>query len=141
MGDAPQLKCKVECPCGWADVFSSAFGGLLVHCPQCGKRHRIPMFGDARIDDDIDMKVMGRLLDRSEKPSTPISVKFPPVLLYTSAFALVTACVALVVVEPMLPNAVAVAGGALAWPLAIFVAWMGQKRHVRQIHKRSVQEG
>ncbi len=141
MGDAPEIKCKVDCPCGWTDVFNSAFSGLLIHCPQCGKRHRIPMFGEARIDDDIDMKVMAKLLERPEENRVEVSVKFPRLVLYTLAFALVTACLALLLVEPRMPNGVAVAGGALSWPLAICVAWWGQNRHRKQVSKRSVQEG
>ena len=139
MAEAQPTKCKVDCPCGWTDVFSASFSGLLIDCPKCGKRHRIPMFGAPRADDEIDMQTMERLLE-TQQDTSRVSLNFPRLLLYALAFAVAAAVVALLLVRPIMPHAVAVAGGALSWPLAMFVAWMGQKRYAKQAKKRSVQK-
>lgn len=131
-----ETKCKVDCPCGWTDVFSSAYSGLQLDCPRCGKRHRIPMFGQPQADDEIDMDVMSKLLKQDSSAST--SVNFKPLLLGTLAFAAVASVIGTVLVfalaapERTLVFTATVVGGSFAWPLAISVAWLGQKRQLKR---------
>ncbi|MCB9932362.1 MAG: hypothetical protein H6841_02970 [Planctomycetes bacterium] len=122
----PEIKCKVECPCGWTEVFSRAYSGLLIECPRCGKSHRIPTFDAPDADAAIDMSTMKKLLDQPSEPR--VSVLFKPLLLLTCAVALVAICVSLPLLWNRWPVNVAAAGGALAWPLAVSVAWLGQAR-------------
>ncbi|MCZ7608313.1 MAG: hypothetical protein M5U25_20175 [Planctomycetota bacterium] len=64
-------------------------------------------------------------------------VVFKPLLLLSCVFAVVVIAVSLPLLWDRWPANVAVAGGAAAWPLAIALAWLGQKRSVRpaQIEK------
>jgi hypothetical protein len=140
-----EVKCKVDCPCGWSDVFSAGYSGLQIHCPQCGKRHRIPMFSQPRADDEIDMEVMKRLLSTGGEGPQGATVNFKPLLLGTLAFAVAasvigTVLVLLLVSGPRVPVLIAtVTCGAFAWPLAVSVAWWGQKRHQKRLREQDVQ--
>ncbi|MCG3185323.1 MAG: hypothetical protein ICCCNLDF_03538 [Planctomycetes bacterium] len=126
----PETKCKVDCPCGWSEVFSRAYSGLLLECPRCGKSHRIPTFDAPDADAAIDMSTMKRLLDQpAEAP--PVSVPFKPLLLLSCVFAVVVIAVSLPLLWNRWPANIAVAGGAAAWPVAIAVAWLGQARQLR----------
>lgn len=126
----PEIKCKVDCPCGWSEVFSRAYSGLLLECPRCGKSHRIPTFDAPDADAAIDMSTMKRLLEQPAD-SAAASVPFKPLLLLSCVFAVVVIGVSLPLLWDRWPVNVAVAGGAAAWPLAIAVAWLGQVRQLR----------
>jgi len=126
----PETKCKVDCPCGWSEVFSRAYSGLLLECPRCGKSHRIPTFDAPDADAAIDMSTMKRLLDQSAE-APPVSVPFKPLLLLSCVFAVVVIAVSLPLLWNRWPANIAVAGGAAAWPVAIAVAWLGQARQLR----------
>lgn len=127
----PETKCKVDCPCGWSEVFSRAYSGLLLECPRCGKSHRIPTFDAPDADAAIDMSTMKRLLDQPAE-ATPVSVPFKPLLLLSCVFAVVVIAVTLPLLWNRWPANIAVAGGAAAWPVAIAVAWLGQARQLRE---------
>lgn len=126
----PEIKCKVDCPCGWSEVFSRAYSGLLIECPRCGKSHRIPTFDAPDADAAIDMSMMKRLLDQADPPPR-VRVVFKPLLLLSCVFAVVVIAVSLPLLWDRWPANIAVAGGAAAWPLAIALAWLGQKRQLR----------
>jgi hypothetical protein len=131
--DTIPTMCKVECECGWTDVFSSGYSGIIIDCPECGKRHRIPTFHSRpEVDEQIDAEVMKRLLGdhMPEMPAKP-SVNFKPLVLLATAIAVVVAVLAMLLIRPILPNAVAVAGGAISWPIAMLVAWWGQRRYLK----------
>lgn len=137
MAEKPEIKCKVECKCGWTKVFSSQFSGIIIECPECGKTHLIPTFEGENLDESIDMATMNRLLEQQqESPAgdgAPVTVLFKPLFVMALVFAVVAAVVAFVLVRPVVPHAVAVAGGALSWPLGIGVAWLGQRRQRRKV--------
>lgn len=126
---------SVECECGWRQTFSIAYAGVTVQCTQCGLQHTVPTFG--RDDHGIDMPLMEKLLARHNAPR----VHFKPLLLAALAFAVVVAALALLFVRPLVPHAVAVAGGALAWPIAIAVAWWGQKRQLAAVAREQLPSG
>ncbi|MBK8207577.1 MAG: hypothetical protein IPK87_12440 [Planctomycetes bacterium] len=144
MAQPADIQCKVDCPCGWTDVFSKAYSGLQLECPRCGKRHMIPVFSSPSADDEIDMAVMNRLLGTQDKSSATLRVTFKPLFIG----AVITAAIVAVVGVPlvvMLADAekvfvltATVVGGAFAWPLGILVAWIGQKRHVKQLGEQPV---
>jgi hypothetical protein len=60
-----------------------------------------------------------------------VRVVFKPLLLLSCVFAVVVIAVSLPLLWDRWPANVAVAGGAAAWPLAIALAWLGQKRQLR----------
>lgn len=146
MASRPDIKCKVECPCGWTDVFSKAYSGLQLECPRCGKRHMIPVFSAPNADDEIDMAVMHKLLGTQDKSSATLRVTFKPLFVAAviTAATVTVAGVPLVAMfadeEKTLVLASTLVGGAFAWPLGILVAWIGQKRHVKQLREQPVQQ-
>lgn len=133
MPSEPEIKCKVDCACGWTDVFSKAYSGLMIECPDCGKSHRIPTFDSPDADADIDMSTMKRLLNQ-QTPETGrrVAVRFKPLFFLACTFAFVVSVVALPLLWREWPANVAVVGGAFSWPLAIAVAWLGQRRQLRK---------
>jgi hypothetical protein len=122
----------VNCECGWSKAFPKTQGGIIIDCPECGKRHRVPM-SDQQPFNHEDRLVMHRLLgdampeSRTQQPT----VNFKPLVLIVLAVAVVIAGLALAFIRPMMPHAIAVAGGALSWPLAMTVAWWGQRRYLK----------
>jgi hypothetical protein len=131
MPDAPEIKCKVDCACGWTEVFSKAYSGLQIECPKCGKAHRIPTFDAPDADADIDMSTMERLLEQQQPHAKPrASVTFKPLFIFACVFAVVMTAVWLPILWHDWPTNVAVVGGAFAWPLGIAVAWLGQGRQL-----------
>ena len=125
------IKCKTECACGWTEVFSKAYSGLMIECPRCGKSHRIPTFDSPNADADIDMSTMERLLDQQTTHEVPrTSVPFKPLFLFACVFAVVVTAIALPLLWNKWPANAAVVGGALSWPVGIAVAWLGQRRHL-----------
>lgn len=112
----------VICECGWRKSFPASQGGITVQCEQCGLQHTVPAF--PRDDHGIDMALMKNLLARDNPPR----VHFKPLLLGALLFSVIVAALSFALVRPLVPHAVAVAGGALSWPVAIGVAWLGQLR-------------
>jgi ribosomal protein S27E len=137
MTDEPEVKCKVDCPCGWTEVFSRAFSGLQIECPRCGKTHRIPTFGETPADEGIDMSTMDKLLRPQDEPdgAAPprVTVPFKSLFVLSVVIALLVSAVALPLLWDRWPVNAAVVGGALSWPVAIAVAWLGQIRHRRRV--------
>jgi hypothetical protein len=86
------------------------------------------------------MEAMNRLLGRTTQDTPRVSVYFRPLFLGAVVFAALAGSTALLLVRPMVPDAVAIAGGAAAWPLGILVAWLGQRWYVKQVRKRSIKE-
>lgn len=135
MAEQPEIKCKVECRCGWTEVFSSRFSGVIIECPHCGKTHLIPVFGSEDIDESIDMETMNRLLEEQhDEPSDAVTVPFRPLFMLACAVAVVLAVVMTILYFTVLPypvTVISVIGGGFGWPLGIAVAWLGQRRQVR----------
>lgn len=132
-GQPPEVKCKVDCACGWTEIFSKAYSGLQIECPQCGKSHRIPTFDDKPTDEGIDMSTMGQLLGSNMHEDPPaVTVPFKRLFTLALVIALVVTAIALPVLWNRWPVNAAVVGGALSWPLAISVAWWGQRRYIRK---------
>lgn len=101
----------------------------MIECPDCGKAHRIPMFDSPDADADIDMSTMERLLaDQAAPTARSVSVRFKPLFMVAVAFAVVVTAIGLPFLWSHWPINVALVGGAFAWPLAIAVAWLGQRR-------------
>lgn len=136
---APVIKCKVDCPCGWTEIFSKAYSGLQIECPRCGKAHRIPMFDETPADEGIDMSTMNRLLQQDEAGAGAprVTVPFRPLFLLALVFALLVSAIALPLLWNHWPVNAAVVGGALSWPLAIGVAWLGQRRQLKSVRASS----
>ena len=137
MPDQPNIKCKAECACGWTEVFSRAYSGLLIECPRCGKSHRIPTFDAPDADSAIDMSTMARLLQQ-DAPETPAStarvlVLFRPLLILSCVIAVIVAALAMILLHGRYPADIAIAGGALSWPIAVCVAWFGQARQLKKM--------
>jgi hypothetical protein len=131
---------QLEFVCGWKDSVPASYAGVELTCPSCGARIRVPSFGH-RDASDIDIEVMNRLLGRTAQDAPGVSVYFRPLFLGAVVFAALAGSTALLLVRPMVPDAVAIAGGAAAWPLGILVAWIGQRRYVKQVRKRAVKDG
>lgn len=125
------IKCKTDCACGWSEVFSKAYSGLMIECPRCGKSHRIPTFDAPNADADIDMSTMERLLDQQTATTpTHTSVAFKPLFTLACVFAVVVTAIALPLLWNTWPVNIAVVCGAFSWPVGIAVAWLGQKRQL-----------
>ncbi len=139
MPDAPATATRIDCPCGWTDAFARGYSGLQIHCPRCGKRHRIPTFDAPQADDEIDMKAMNKLLQRRADNGDVPGVNFPLLLIAASCIAVLVAALALILMRPISPATIAVAGGALSWPVAMAVAWMGQARYRRRANRQATQ--
>lgn len=98
------------------------------------------MFGQPRADDEIDMDVMNRLLRQDS--AAPVRVNFKPLLIGTLVFAVAASVAGALLVQVFAPAektlvlTVTVVGGAFAWPLAVSVAWFGQKRELRRAPER-----
>lgn len=141
MADSPEIKCKVDCPCGWTEIFSKAYSGLQIECPRCGKAHRIPTFDETPADEGIDMSTMNELLrpyGEPEKPVPPVvTVPFKRLFFLALTIALLISAIGLPLLWDKWPINAAVVGGALSWPLAISVAWLGQRRHVKRMSTAS----
>ena len=137
MPENPEIKCKASCSCGWTEVFSRAYSGLMIECPRCGKNHRIPTFDSPDADSAIDMSTMQRLLQQDPPENAPaaprVSVQFKSLFVLSCVFAVVVASLALLLLRNHFPVNIAVAGGALSWPLGIAVAWLGQFRQRREL--------
>ncbi|MBZ0137068.1 MAG: hypothetical protein K8I27_11915 [Planctomycetes bacterium] len=137
----PEIKCKVDCPCGWTEIFSRAYSGLQIECPRCGKTHRIPTFDKPNADDAIDMSTMRQLLGNDSAP-TPgtgprVTVPFKRLFVLALAIAVIISAIALPLLWGRWPVNAAVVGGAFAWPLAISVAWLGQTRQIKKMNAAS----
>ena len=134
--NSPEIKCKVDCPCGWTEIFSKAYSGLQIECPKCGKAHRIPTFDDTSLDESIDMSTMEQLLRPHGEPARPdapvVTVPFKRLFVLALVIALLISAIALPLLWDKWPVNAAVVGGALSWPLAISVAWLGQRRQVKK---------
>ena len=139
MPDDPEIKCKASCSCGWTEVFSRAYSGLMIECPRCGKTHRIPTFDAPDADSAIDMSTMQRLLQQDPPENAPtgrrVSVQFKPLLIMACVFAVVVAALGLLLLRNHFPVNIAVAGGALSWPLGVSVAWFGQGRQLKKLSR------
>ncbi|MCB9896010.1 MAG: hypothetical protein H6839_16370 [Planctomycetes bacterium] len=135
MSDDPEIKCKASCSCGWTEVFSRAYSGLMIECPQCGKNHRIPTFDAPDADSAIDMSTMHQLLEQDPPAGPRPGVQFRPLLIFSCVVAAVVAALGLLLLRNHFPANVAVAGGALSWPLGVSVAWLGQVRHRKKLSR------
>ena len=138
---SPVIKCKVDCPCGWTEIFSKAYSGLQIECPLCGKAHRIPTFDETALDESIDMSTMEQLLHpdgEAAKPDTPVvTVPFKRLFVLALVVALLISAIALPLLWNHWPINAAVVGGALSWPVAISVAWLGQRRQIKKLNATS----
>lgn len=85
------------------------------------------MFG-AR-DTTVDMSTLEKLV-HPEKPV--VSVQFRPLLVLSLVIALVVSAIALPLLWHDWPTNAAVVGGALSWPIAVALAWLGQIRQVKR---------
>jgi len=121
----------VRCPCGWTDTFSRGFAGLVIECLRCGKCHRIPTV-QAGGADDLDPAFVQRMMQRMNKPGAP-RVNLRP-FFAASALVCVLAALAAGVFyrDKFYPMGVVIVGGALSWPLGLWVAWLGQRRQLRK---------
>ena len=139
--DLPQIKCKVECKCGWTEVFSSQFSGVIIECPECGKTHLIPTFQGEALDDSIDVSTMNRLLQQQQETAPAaqprVTVPFRQLFVLACTVSVLLAVVMTILYFVALKDhpvaVVAIIGGGLSWPLGISVAWLGQRRQLRKV--------
>lgn len=126
---------KIECPCGWREVFTRGYSGLEIECARCGATHRIPMVPQDGADSSAEaLQVMRQFLDTrpygqpGAAPAPQATVRLKP-LFALSAVTLALAAVgaALFFHDKPWPMAVVIVGGAASWPLGLFVAWLGQR--------------
>lgn len=125
----PDARVVVNCPCGWTDTFSKGYSGLVIECLRCGKSHRIPTFATAGVD-DLDPGFAQRMMAAMSVSPAPL-VNLKPYFI-ASAVVCVIAAIASVFVRPYYPYGVVILGGALSWPLGLWVAWLGQRRQLKR---------
>jgi hypothetical protein len=120
----------VKCPCGWTDTFSRGYSGLVIECATCGRNHRIPTV-DSRGADDLDPAEVQRIMARME-PSR-VSVNLRPMFIASAVVCVIAAIAAVIFFhDKFYPMGVVVVGGALSWPLGLWVAWLGQRRQLKK---------
>lgn len=120
----------VKCPCGWTDTFSRGYSGLVIECLKCGKNHRIPTV-DQQAADDLDPAMVQRIMGRMD--STRPSVNLRPMFLASAVVCVIAAIAAAVFYhDKFYPMGVVIVGGALSWPLGLWVAWLGQRRQIKK---------
>ena len=123
----------ISCACGWSSSFTAAQRGLRIDCPQCGQGHRLPMFGAAGAA--VDVSPLAGLTGAETAPSR---VAFSPLLLLSLFIAVAACAISLPLLWNHWPVNVAIAGGALSWPVAVAMAWLGQVRQFRKIRQARI---
>jgi hypothetical protein len=125
---------KIECPCGWHEVFTRGYSGLEIECARCGRRHRIPIVGAADNDADNDARLVmeklmpARLPDKAHPEAAASTVRLKPLFALSAvACGLATVAAWALFRDKPWPMAVVLVGGAASWPLGLFVAWLGQR--------------
>jgi hypothetical protein len=64
-------------------------------------------------------------------------VAFRPLLVLSAVVAVLVSAVALPLLWNNWPTNAAVVGGALSWPVAVALAWLGQARHLKRADRAS----
>ena len=84
------------------------------------------------------MSTMDKLLHPDSKPDAPtVTVPFKQLFLLALGIAIVISLITLPLLWNRWPINAAVVGGALSWPLAISVAWWGQRRQIKKTNPAS----
>lgn len=126
---APAPMFIAKCDCGWTDTFSRGYSGLVIECPKCGKNHRIPIVQSDGAD-DLDPAAVQRIMSRME-PSR-VSVNLRPMFIASAVVCVIAAITAVAFFhDRFYPMGVVIVGGALSWPLGLWVAWLGQRRQIK----------
>ncbi|MBX3475088.1 MAG: hypothetical protein KF754_11945 [Planctomycetes bacterium] len=130
---------EIKCACGWTQVFSRGYSGLIIECGQCGKNHRIPMVGQNDAEASAEaLRVMKPFLETrpygepAQQATLVATVYLKPMFVLSAIVVVLSAVFAAIFYhDKPWPMAVVIVGGAASWPLGLFVAWLGQRRQAR----------
>lgn len=109
-----QVAPRVSCNCGWSSEFPASSAGLEIECPDCGRIHRLPVFGNAGKNDET------------------ISVHFRGFFIASAVLFCVCVVVGFSAFDSFYPNGLVVVGAGAAWPLGLLAAWRGQTAQRRR---------